>query len=92
MTLASTDNHWHLDKKVQITLIVTLLVQFGMGLWFAGRSTQRQDEHERRINTIEQQNVGGRLWSVEGQLQDVKAGVSKINDKLDRIIERDPRK
>lgn len=86
------DNHWHLDKKVPITLIVVLLVQFAGGIWYAGRSTQRQDEHERRINTIEQQNVSGRLGSVEGQLHDVKAGVSKINDKLDRIIEREPRR
>lgn len=87
-----SDNHWHLDKKVPITLIFVLLVQLAGGIWYAGRSTQRQDDQERRINTIEQQNVSGRLGSVEGQLQDVKAGVSKINDKLDRIIEREPRK
>lgn len=87
----SDDNHWHLDKKVPIALIVTLLCQFAAGVWFAGKMSQRQDEQERRITVMEQQNVGGRLGALEGQLSDVKAGLNRIDAKLDRLIEKGAR-
>ena len=82
------DNGWHLDKRVPIALILTLAVQFAAGVWFAGQLAQRQDEQERRITAIENQNISGRLGAVEGQLADLKDGIRRIDGKLDRLIEK----
>lgn len=92
MATPAPSEHWHLDKKVPIAMILVLLVQLGTGLWFAARMVERDESQERRLTAIEQasvqQNMGGRLSTVEAQLTDLKAGVSKIDGKLDRIIER----
>ena len=80
-------SHWHLDKRVPVTLIVVLIGQAALGVWFSGRLSQRQDEQERRILTIEQQNVTARLGMLESQLSDLKAGLFRIDSKLDRLIE-----
>ena len=87
-----TASHWHLDKKVPITLILVLLVQFGSGLWFAARMVERDDAQEKRLSAIEQaavqQNLSGRLGTVESRLDDLRQGIKDSNAKLDRLIER----
>lgn len=35
------ENGWHLDKRVPITLILTLLIQAAAGLWFAAKMDSR---------------------------------------------------
>lgn len=81
------DSRWHLDKRVPIALIVALAVHLMSSIWFAGQFVQRQENQERRLSLIEQQNISGRLASLESQVSDVKTGVTKIDGKLDRIIE-----
>lgn len=87
-------DHWHLDKKVPIALIVTLCVQLIGGIWFAGRMVQRDEEQERRLERIEEaaraDNVAGRLSTLESQMNDLKAGLYRIDSKLDRLVERKP--
>lgn len=95
MPTTPTAEHWHLDKKVPITMILVLLVQLASGLWFAARMVQRDEDQERRLNSIEQaaaqQNYSGRMTALESQIADLKAGVNRIDGKLDRLIERPTR-
>lgn len=95
-----TDSHWHLDKKVPITLIVVLAVQLLGGLWFAARIVERDEAQEKRIEAIEndrktenseRQSVIGRIAVLEGRVSDVKQAVQDANSKLDRLIERGAR-
>lgn len=81
------NEHWHLDKKVPISLIIVILAQFAMFLMFAGRTMQRADEQERRITSIEAQNTPGRLGIVESRVTDFRETLAQINSKLDRLIE-----
>jgi hypothetical protein len=44
------DREWHLDKKVPLALIVTLLVQSGAFIWWAAKADSRLDALERTSN------------------------------------------
>lgn len=78
------DNRWHLDKRVPIALIVTLLAQaLAFGLWLGGIE-RAQREQERRLSLLEAQRISERLASVEAQLADVKALVLRIDARLER--------
>lgn len=44
---------WHLDKRVPIALIVTLLAQTAGVVWWAAGLEYRVSEHQRRIVTLE---------------------------------------
>jgi hypothetical protein len=92
--------HWHLDKKVPITLILVLAVQLVGGIWFAGRMVERDESQERRLAAIEKsredenaerQSVIGRIGVLESRVSDVKQAVQDANVKLDRLIERGAR-
>ena len=41
------DREWHLDKKVPLALIVTLMVQSGTFIWWAAKADNRLDVLER---------------------------------------------
>jgi hypothetical protein len=81
------ESHWHLDKKVPISLIAALLVQFAGGLWFMSKLESRvlslegfrDAQHERD----EQQD------KAVGAAQDkLYRRLETIDAKLDRLIER----
>jgi hypothetical protein len=80
-------DHWHLDKKVPITLIFAMLTQFGMGLWAV--ADMRKDIEVLKMQTSEQrerdktQDV--RLTEVIGQL---RSDLKEVSSKLDRLVER----
>lgn len=81
------DNHWHLDKKVPITLVILIVAQLAVFLLFAGRVMQRDEEQERRIAAIEARDVTNRVGILESRLADVRDGIQEIKGKLDRLIE-----
>ena len=47
------DNAWHLDKKVPIALIVTVLMQGAGTVWWASGMSHDADDHRRRIERLE---------------------------------------
>jgi hypothetical protein len=71
-----TTEPWHLDKRVPIALILTLLAQtVGIVWWAASLSGQVQD-HGRRIGVMEAQDM-----RAEGEAR-------RINEILARLDER----
>lgn len=82
--------HWHLDKKVPITLLMVLIAQFGgMAMYVAGLKNQ-SDENTRRITTLEVQiqKIPERLASLEAQMTDTRSTLNRIESKVDRLNER----
>lgn len=72
----SEDSHWHLDKRVPITLIVAILGQTaGLG-WFAASITERVTNLERRAVVTEPQ--AERITRLEVGIEVLKDGVSEI--------------
>ena len=89
------DNHWHLDKRVPIALILALALQTVAIVWWAATMSQRVSEIERVIT--EQQILPAadrRITRLEQAILNLEQNQSRIldqqdrmDDKLDRIIE-----
>lgn len=70
---------WHLDKKVPIALIVTLIAQAGMFIWWASSMDARVAAIEARLVTLEDSRE--RLIRLE-------AAAAHQSDTLNRIAQR----
>lgn len=86
--MASTSQEqWHLDKKVPIGIIVAMLVQFAGGLWFVSKL-------DSRIYTLEtaavmQREIDQRQDdSARATRAEVLRQLERIDEKLDRLIEK----
>lgn len=92
---ASNTERWHIDKGVNIGLILALLAQFA---WFWTKDGVREktiSEHERRITTVEQQRTAERLATLEAQQSElrtqnaeIKSLVLRVDSKVDRIADK----
>lgn len=74
---------WHLDRRVPLALIVTIVVQTGGLVWWASSLSER-------VNTLERQAVtsapqGDRLTRVEVKIEAIQEGVTEIK----RLIRRE---
>ena len=87
--MATSNNSWHLDKKVPLSLIFAMLIQAAMVIWavadikkdveiLKSRVTTQQDRDDRQDKTLEE--VVSRLQT---QLE-------RMDGKLDRLIEKRP--
>lgn len=78
---------WHLDKKVPISIIVTLLLQAAAGLWFV--AGLRTDIELLKSTTVVQRERDDRQDKTLAEaLALIRADLQKANDKLDRLIEK----
>ena len=79
-------DHWHLDKKVPITIIFALLAQGAAGLWFVSKL-------ESRIYALESKELSQRDRDdrQDNAVRDAMAGVARqlerMDAKLDRLVE-----
>lgn len=67
---------WHLDKRIPVALIVTLLAYGGIGLWWASGIESRVEGQGARIDRLE----NAALEAIRGQ--------ALMNERLARIEER----
>ena len=80
--------HWHLDRKVSITHIIsTVMVIASLFVW-GGGIERRIDLNAKDIEQVrEMQN---RNWQANKEAwRELKSSLNKMNNKLDRLIERD---
>lgn len=79
---------WHLDKGIPISVIVTLIAQAVVVVWWFSNLSQQVENTEQRIAAIESQRVSERLTALESQMLDSKTSLVRIENKLDRLIEK----
>jgi glutathione S-transferase len=90
---------WHLDKKVPIGLLIGLLIQVLWFSWWASslnsslqaviEKSQYHDVQISALNTGREQN-SSRITALETRGQTTDAKLDRIEDKLDRLIEKQP--
>ncbi len=87
--MATSNNSWHLDKKVPLSLIFAMLIQAAMVIWavadikkdveiLKSRVATQQDRDDRQDKT---------LGEVVSRLQ---TQLERMDGKLDRLIEKRP--
>lgn len=96
MTDQSEKEHWTVDKKIPLALVITLLVQTGGVVWWSSQLSSR-------VNMIEERNIKleveiGKLKDNSGEIRErfAKAETTmlafvettrRIETKLDRLID-----
>ncbi len=84
-------DHWHLDKKVPIALIATLVVQAAMGLWFAAKLEARVQALE--TAQMEQRQRDDRQdQAMRDTAALIRSDLGYIRGQLDQLIRESAKK
>ena len=87
-------DHWTLDKKVPVAIILVIIGQFVGGLWFMSKLDSRVEDQDRRLLRAEAQigsidkdarEAGGRLIRLEEKMSAMLA----ILQRVERALEAD---
>lgn len=80
-------NDWHLDKKVPLSLIFTILLQTIAVVWFGAKMDSRVEtlersdlRHEKDIEKFSQYHEESR-----DRMSRIETGVARIESKLDQV-------
>lgn len=79
---------WHLDKGIPISIVLMLIVQAAAAIWWVGDLSKQVQDNKERISRIEAQRVSERLTALESQMVDSRGSLTRIENKLDRLIEK----
>jgi hypothetical protein len=71
-----SEKHWHLDKRVPLALIITIMMQTGGALWWASSLSERVSSLEREFTMRAPQ--ADRLTRVEVKIEGVQEGITEI--------------
>lgn len=97
------DNHWTLDRRVPVALILTMALQIATAVWWASSMNSRMNaleamgqQQQQRINDVERQTqalqvgaatVVAQLTALNDGQREIKATLQQINEYL-RTVER----
>lgn len=91
--MAYVEKHWTLDKRIPVTLILTLSIHIATSIWWASGLTKDvqnlTDSYKQLARTVEAQ--GSKLEQVgplKVELEGLKKSVDKLESTLDRAIEK----
>lgn len=80
------DKHWHLDRKVPLALIFTILMQTAAGIWWASTISARVDYAERRIEAMAPQQ--DRVTRVEVKVEGIQQDTQEIKADVKRLLSK----
>ena len=91
MSAREQERHWHLDRRVPVALIVTIIMQTIGIVWWAASISARVQVLERRLDEARSnQNRIVRLEAnqsaVYQRLDRIEAASRRIEAKLDRLL------
>ena len=78
---------WHLDRKVPLALILTIVLQTGLGVWWAAgltsrvdRAIQVNDDQDRRLHEVE-----GTTQAQQVNAATITAQIGAMRDTLEQV-------
>lgn len=86
MTGKETGQGWRLDKHIPLALIATIIVQTAAIVWWASGIDIRVDHLEQK--QMEQNVIPERITRVETEINSMRGDLKRIDNKLDRLIEK----
>ena len=81
---------WHLDKRIPVALIITIVVQTAGIVWWAATLNARVDVLEAQITPVLDRMRGfeGRQVRNDVRLESVERQLREIGRKLDQVLDR----
>ena len=83
---ANAADHWTWDKRIPIALVLTVGIQTAGMVWWAASLTSRVTNLETSLANSTGQD--GRIIRVETKLEGVSDDLGRIEEKVDRLIDR----
>ena len=80
---------WHFDKGIPLSIVVLVVAQTFGAIWWVGNLSKQVEDNKARIAHIESQRVSERLSALESQMLDSRSSLVRIENKLDRLIEKE---
>jgi uncharacterized coiled-coil DUF342 family protein len=83
--------HWHLDKRVNVSIIVALIAQAALGLTWANQLTFDVRELKKDLEIIhkqvdnQQEELRG-VNALQGKVVDLAAALASISTRLDTLV------
>ena len=72
---------WHLDKKVPVAIILTILGQFLIGLWFVAKLDAKVEEQAARLAKTEAQ-----ITTIDREARDFGTRIVRIEEKTSSML------
>lgn len=94
MNRDTDDSRWHLDKKVPISIIAALFIQFLGGVWFMSKLESRLVTLESTVASAKamQERIDDRQDERASEAVGlVRSDIQELGRKLDRLVERTPK-
>lgn len=95
---AEFEKHWHLDKRVPISLILTILLQTAAFVWVIAQLDEKLDDTVRRVDDVEtamsdrrtvvEQNSTN-IAVINANLENMNRTLERIESKLDQHEQRE---
>ena len=82
--MADDCEHWVVDRRIPLALILAIVAQTGGIVWWAASASERLANLEKRIESAGPQ--GDRLTRVEVKLENLQDGITEIK----RLIQQKP--
>ena len=81
------DNAWHLDKRVPIALIFTIMMQSGAAVWWAAGISERMGQIERRQEAagVRSENQDVAIADQSRKIAVLTEAVANTNRNLERL-------
>jgi len=83
-------SHWTLDRRVPLALLLALLGQCVVAVWWARGFVSEQESHEKRLTALEQsrerERVGERLATLESEMRNAATVLQRIDDRTERLV------
>jgi len=76
----NNDNHWSVDKRIPLALILTLLLQTGGFAFWMGQLTTRLAQVEKTVDAGA--TNGDRLTRVEVKLETINSAINRVENQL----------
>jgi hypothetical protein len=79
--MSATTTRFRVDRQVTLAVIITIAIQAGGGLMWAGRASAKIDELQRRVES--QGEVAERLTRLEEQMNSTRVTLERLERRLE---------
>ena len=80
--------YWHVGKEVPLALIAAMLLQTGSAIWWARGQVARDDDHDRRIVSLEHERDSVRSAERMAVIEAAIADIRRSNERLEVLIQQ----
>ena len=79
-------NDWHLDKRVNVSVILVLLGQMVLGAWYASKMDSRVSQVEEKVSHLQKNEDEDRKVSalIKEDLREIKLMLKLLSEKEKR--------